>query len=1410
MIVPHIPLNRTDSAAIIRRITKKSYLTNPPVPDSTLMKPRLIFAAGLSFPLAALLAVPCLQAATITWDANGATSGQTDGAGAWLAASQWWNGLANVNWTSGDNAVFGNGGAGGAVTLASPTAIGSLTLNPFTGTYTLGTSGQTITLNNGITINSGAGITNIISPVTLGAAQSWTNNSASLLTVGTDAVDNAGYLLTIRGNTTVSGAIGGAGGLTKTGAGTLTLSAANGYTGTTTISGGAISLSGSGSINSTADITLSGGNLTLVNTSQVNRVADGAAITSNGGTITYTNTSGANVYTETIGSVALTSGQLNLVLSNDQAGSGSQKLTLSGLTHTGSSNTSAVTFASTNGLNTTKNMIVVTGASATSAGQIIAPWATTGTTAASQTDYAVYNGSAQVVAANITATTENNWSTAANAYTLNGASTLTGTRTITALRYSGAAQALSLGASTFNLETYGLLNGGSGLLTVSTTGSGSLTTPNGGGNLYLNTGNSGITVSAPIKDNGGAVTLVKNGSASSLTLGSTTSNYSGGTVINAGTLAISADTNLGASTGGITLNGNSTLSLTGSVVSTGRVVTVNEGATATINFGGISTSSTTGKLTGSGNISFTQSAGSGAHSYTFSATNNDFTGAITVDNSTQSGQVQTLTMNSLADSAGAGNISLSMGNGNAPVFNYGSGAISNLTLNSRQINLIGANTATTPTFSNQSATYSVTVNTDLLVSTTGNKGLKLDAVAGPANVFAGKIADGTFSGAAQVVSLSKTGAGSWTLSGANTFSGGLTITTGTLNINNASALGTGTFSPGANTFDNTSGNAITLSTNNAQTWGGDFTFTGTNSLNMGTGAVTLGGNRGLAVNGATTALTVGGVIDDGASTFNILKNGGGTLVLSGANSYNGTTGVDQGFLIAGSNAPSGANGAFGNATSDLRLGTAGSGSFARIFTGGAFTIGRNIRLQTSNATDAGTRVLSLGGNTADVSEFSGDVFMGTLNQTSKGVVLTAVAGGQVTFSGVIQNPTGQDASEAAAAAALTAVTKSGDGTVILSNANTYTGSTLVQTGNLIVGTNALSGTNGALGNATSEVRFGVASGNSNAGILTGGAYTIGRDIRLITANTTDAGTRVLTLGGNSAHNSEFSGNIILGTASQAGRGVTLSAASGGQVTFSGVIQNPAGMDATSYTVTKAGAGKVVLTNTNTYSGATNVNGGTLEIAAGGSLDTTSAVTVTSGALVVNGTVNGTLLANASTTVSGTGTIMGNATIQGIHNPGNSPGIQTYGSNLTYSGGASVVNWELNSNTTSNVANPNAIFDQVLVGGNLDFTDLTTLNLVFTATGSNVLWGNSLWDTDQSWTLYDVAGTTSNFGNLSLTTLNWLDSGSNAFDAARPGSSFSLSQSGQDVVLNYTAVPEPNVAALLGGLGVLALLRRDRK
>ncbi len=64
------------------------------------------------------------------------------------------------------------------------------------------------------------------------------------------------------------------------------------------------------------------------------------------------------------------------------------------------------------------------------------------------------------------------------------------------------------------------------------------------------------------------------------------------------------------------------------------------------------------------------------------------------------------------------------------------------------------------------------------------------------------------------------------------------ISGGLFNVGNASALGTGLLTiGGGGSIDNTSGSAATLTGNNPQNWNGSFTFVGSSPLNMGTGAV---------------------------------------------------------------------------------------------------------------------------------------------------------------------------------------------------------------------------------------------------------------------------------------------------------------------------------------------------------------------------------------------------------------------------------------------------------------------------------------------------------------------------------------------------------------------------------------------
>jgi autotransporter-associated beta strand protein len=147
-------------------------------------------------------------------------------------------------------------------------------------------------------------------------------------------------------------------------------------------------------------------------------------------------------------------------------------------------------------------------------------------------------------------------------------------------------------------------------------------------------------------------------------------------------------------------------------------------------------------------------------------------------------------------------------------------------------------------------------------------------------------------------SLVKNNSSILTLSGSNTHSGGTTLNAGTLRINNASAIGTGPLViGGAATIDNTSGSSLILITNNTQNWNSDFTFTCSNNLDLGTGAVAMNATRTLTVSANT--LTVGGAIS--GSGFGLTKNGAGTLVLSGNNSYTGATTIHAGTLTIDAN-----------------------------------------------------------------------------------------------------------------------------------------------------------------------------------------------------------------------------------------------------------------------------------------------------------------------------------------------------------------------------------------------------------------------------------------------------------------------------------------------------------------------------
>ena len=151
--------------------------------------------------------------------------------------------------------------------------------------------------------------------------------------------------------------------------------------------------------------------------------------------------------------------------------------------------------------------------------------------------------------------------------------------------------------------------------------------------------------------------------------------------------------------------------------------------------------------------------------------------------------------------------------------------------------------------------------------------------------------------------LTKTGNGALTLAGNNDFSGGLTFNAGgggsQLNINSANALGSGiliigTSSQGPAVLDNTSGSAVTVANVPDQVWYNNITFLGSSSLDMSAAAAYAYADVTVTV--SNNNLTVGQVAEDGSYRA-LTKRGPGTLTINGGASIYGDMTVDEGTLV---------------------------------------------------------------------------------------------------------------------------------------------------------------------------------------------------------------------------------------------------------------------------------------------------------------------------------------------------------------------------------------------------------------------------------------------------------------------------------------------------------------------------------
>lgn len=143
--------------------------------------------------------------------------------------------------------------------------------------------------------------------------------------------------------------------------------------------------------------------------------------------------------------------------------------------------------------------------------------------------------------------------------------------------------------------------------------------------------------------------------------------------------------------------------------------------------------------------------------------------------------------------------------------------------------------------------------------------------------------------------LVKAGAGALTLSGSNTFSGGLTLNNGTLNLGHASALGSGPLLIQGGAFDNLSGAALTVA--NAITLNANTTFNATDPLNLAGVVSVTNADRFVTLGSGSGALKVTGLLA-GADANRIFRTAGtGTFQVGGA--WTNTTANRQGRFYIG-------------------------------------------------------------------------------------------------------------------------------------------------------------------------------------------------------------------------------------------------------------------------------------------------------------------------------------------------------------------------------------------------------------------------------------------------------------------------------------------------------------------------------
>ena len=700
--------------------------------------------------------------------------------------------------------------------------------------------------------------------------------------------------------------------------------------------------------------------------------------------------------------------------------------------------------------------------------------------------------------------------------------------------------------------------------------------------------------------------------------------------------------------------------------------------------------------------------------------------------------------------------------------------------------------------------------------------------------------------------ITKNGTGTLTLSGNNTYAGGVTLSAGQLNINHANALGAtaGTLTISGGTIDNTSAAAITNAGNNAISISANFAFGGTNDLNLGTGAVsgdlnrsitlngsgktlTLGGTwsntansaaRTLTVNGAGNTLSLGGIaltpaagvattltiagtanvnvtgnITDGSGTAGsgLSITNTGTVTLSGNNTYTGNTWINSGVTLIANSLGSGSGSVLatvssGNTTT-LGLRSDGNAVFAKNILGSsaqaiAGILNLNVDRATAGGASNGTITLGTGGTLS-------------FNSDSGGLLFTGSNGYGLTLNQSLTYATGNNQGNKPN------ITNNSTGLVtILGN---------ITTGNVNNIRFEMTGTGDTRVNGTmsgSAQWFLYKTGNGTltlANAVTPGATrgyavqagTLQLAVRSALWNATTSSWTAAKIGVASGATLAFNvGGANEFTTSDITTLLTNLAASTAAVTAG----TGSGMNAGSilgFDTTNASGGNFTITDTIADTtgasggarGLTKLGTGTLTLT--GNNTYTGTTTLGAGTLIINGNntaANGAVSVASGATLGGNGRIGGAATVNGNLRPGfDGPGVLTFSSSLTLSSTANLT-MEINGTGARGTA-----YDGIDVTGALTYGGNLEL-----AIGSPFAAGN------YTFNLFGFGSNTGTFASVSLSGAysGSLTESSGVWSLASEGNTWTFTQS--TGVLAVSAVPEPSTWALLGVcLGIFLVMRR---